>query len=144
DSFLLSLGKDAPGLRESALATAPSLEALARGQVSGLSELLERRQLIQPSAAVTEWLDRVEQEVGDAARKAAHALERAEALAAGFTRFADETNFRFLYDDKRSLFAIGYRPGEPQEFSSHYDLLASEARLMSFVAIAKGDAPVQH
>ncbi len=43
DSFLLPLGKDAPALRESALATAPSLEALARGEVCGLNELLERR-----------------------------------------------------------------------------------------------------
>ena len=145
DSFLLPLGKDAPELRESALATAPSLEALARGQVCGLSELLERGdRLQQPPAALSDWLDRVRREVAEASRKAARALECVDTLADGLTRLADETNFRFLYDDKRGLFAIGYRPGEPQEFSSHYDLLASEARLMSFVAIAKGDAPVQH
>ncbi len=145
DSFLLPLGNDAPGLRESALATAPSLAALAQGQVCGLTELLARReQLPESPVALTEWLDRVQQELGEASRKASLALECADSLAAGFTRFGDETNFRFLYDEKRSLFAIGYRPGEPQDFSSHYDLLASEARLMSFVAIAKGDAPVQH
>ena len=34
--------------------------------------------------------------------------------------------------------------GGPLEFTSHYDLLASECRLASLVAIAKGDVPVEH
>ncbi len=145
DAFLLPLGKDAPDLRESALAAAPSLEALAKGRVRGLSELLERRtRLTQLPAGLAEWLGQIEQEINVASARAAHALEQIDAVAGSIARFADETNFRFLYDDQRNLFAIGYRPGEPLEYSSHYDLLASEARLMSFVAIAKGDAPVQH
>jgi len=53
-------------------------------------------------------------------------------------------DMRFLYDADRRLFAIGYQVGGPQTFSSHYDLLASEARLTSLVAIAKNDAPVEH
>ncbi len=57
-------------------------------------------------------------------------------------------NFRFLYDPQRQLFTIGYRladaegPGRPD--SSYYDLLASEARLASFLAIAKGDVSESH
>ena len=51
-------------------------------------------------------------------------------------------DMRFLYDADRRLFAIGYQVGAPLTFSSHYDLLASEARLTSLVAIAKGDVPV--
>ncbi len=145
DAFLRPLGNDAAELRESALAVAPSLEDLAHGQICGLSELLERgvRQH-QPPVALSEWLERVRQQMEDASRRAAHLLERVETLAKSLTRFGDETNFRFLYDDQRGLFTIGHRPGESQEFHSHYDLLASEARLMSFVAIAKGDAPVDH
>ena len=54
-------------------------------------------------------------------------------------------NFRFLYDPKRQLFAIGYRladaDGAGRLDPSYYDLLASEARLASFLAIAKGDVP---
>jgi cyclic beta-1,2-glucan synthetase len=34
--------------------------------------------------------------------------------------------------------------GDPREFNSHYDLLASECRLASLVAIAKGDVPIVH
>ena len=56
--------------------------------------------------------------------------------------------FNFLYDRRRRMFTIGYRlgdadgPGRPD--SSFYDLLASEARLASFVAIARGDVPQHH
>ncbi len=57
-------------------------------------------------------------------------------------------NFRFLYDPKRQLFAIGYRladaEGPGRLDPSYYDLLASEARLASFLAIAKGDVPESH
>ena len=57
-------------------------------------------------------------------------------------------NFGFLYNPKRRLFSIGYRPADgdgPGGLDvSYYDLLASEARLASFVAIAKGDVPEVH
>ena len=42
------------------------------------------------------------------------------------------------------LFGVGYAVGGPREFTSHYDLLASECRLASLVAIAKGDVPAEH
>ena len=52
--------------------------------------------------------------------------------------------FGFLYDRSRSLFAIGYRSGSPTLDPSYYDLLASEARLASFMAVARGEVPVEH
>ncbi|HEX7185386.1 MAG TPA: glucoamylase family protein [Thermoanaerobaculia bacterium] len=52
--------------------------------------------------------------------------------------------FDFLYDRSRKLFSIGYRTAERELDASYYDLLASEARLASFVAIAKGEVPVAH
>src|SRR5438093_10491213 len=57
---------------------------------------------------------------------------------------AASMDMHFLYDADRRLFAIGYQVGAPLNFSAHYDLLASEARLASLVAIAKDDVPVQH
>ena len=67
--------------------------------------------------------------------------QRAAALAAGM-------RFEFLYDRRRRIFSIGYRladaNGPGRLDSSFYDLLASEARLASFVAIAKGDVPQHH
>jgi len=55
-----------------------------------------------------------------------------------------EMEFEFLYDPSRKLFSIGYRTAEGELDASYYDLLASEARLASFVAIAKGEVPVAH
>src|ERR1041384_2529957 len=53
-------------------------------------------------------------------------------------------NFRFLFDEKRELFAIGYNVSSARLDASHYDLLASEARLASLFCIAKGDVAQQH
>jgi cyclic beta-1,2-glucan synthetase len=56
----------------------------------------------------------------------------------------DEMDFSFLYQKKRGLFSIGYNLDSAQFDKSTYDLLASEARIASYVAIAKGDVPVEH
>jgi cyclic beta-1,2-glucan synthetase len=70
-----------------------------------------------------------------------HLAERASAIAVGM-------RFDFLYDRRRRIFSIGYRladaNGPGRLDTSFYDLLASEARLASFVAIAKGDVPQHH
>jgi cyclic beta-1,2-glucan synthetase len=71
-------------------------------------------------------------------------LARIEQLAAAARRFAEEINMRILYDRGRRLFGVGYAVGNPIEFTSHYDLLASECRLASLAAIAKGDVPRDH
>ncbi|HET7379280.1 MAG TPA: glucoamylase family protein, partial [Gaiellales bacterium] len=71
-----------------------------------------------------------------------------EALAQRALALVDGMSFDFLYDWQRQIFAIGYRLEEAQGPGrldpSFYDLLASEARLASFVAIAKGDVPDGH
>src|SRR5215213_1490837 len=53
-------------------------------------------------------------------------------------------DFSFLFDVERKLFTIGYNVTASRADESYYDLLASEARLASFVGIAKGDVPQQH
>ncbi|HVR50086.1 MAG TPA: glucoamylase family protein, partial [Pseudorhodoferax sp.] len=72
----------------------------------------------------------------DAAALQALAL-RCEALCAAM-------DFRGLYDGKRHLFHIGLRTDDNALDAGYYDLLASEARLLSFLAIAKGDVPRRH
>ncbi|WP_378943240.1 GH36-type glycosyl hydrolase domain-containing protein [Mesorhizobium sp. ANAO-SY3R2] len=59
-------------------------------------------------------------------------------------KFAFEMNFTFLMRNERKLLSIGYRVEEHQLDESCYDLLASEARLTSLFAIAKGDVPTEH
>ena len=49
--------------------------------------------------------------------------------------------YDFLFDETRYLLSIGYNVAERRKDASYYDLLASEARLCSFVAIAQGQLP---
>ncbi len=69
-------------------------------------------------------------------------------LAERAAAFADGMSFRFLYDPQRRILSIGYRladaDGPGRLDPSYYDLLASEARLASFIGIAKGDLPETH
>jgi cyclic beta-1,2-glucan synthetase len=53
-------------------------------------------------------------------------------------------DYDFLYDETRHLLAIGYNISENRRDASYYDLLASEARLSSFVAIAQGQLPQEN
>ena len=67
----------------------------------------------------------------------------AAALAVRCSALAD-LDYEFLYDRARHLLSIGYNVGEHRLDASFYDLLASEARLASFVAIAQGKLPQEH
>lgn len=53
-------------------------------------------------------------------------------------------NFQSLYDDETRTFYIGYNLSSDRMDPHHYDLLASEARLASYLAISKRDVPVDH
>ena len=69
---------------------------------------------------------------------------RLKAIAERAREYALEMDFKFLFDERRKLFSIGYSPAANSFDNSYYDLLASEARLSSFMAIAKNDVPVDH
>ncbi len=70
--------------------------------------------------------------------------QRLDALGELTKKMFDVMEFGFLFNRARQLLAIGYRVSEASLDSNCYDLLASEARLASFVAIAKGDVPARH
>ncbi len=75
----------------------------------------------------------------------ARSLERRlSALGELAARMFEEMKFDFLFDPGRQLLSIGYRVADGSLDPNCYDLLASEARLASFVAIAKGDIPARH
>ena len=69
---------------------------------------------------------------------------RAAALSARMENLAHAMDFSALYDAQRNLFSIGMDVEHGKLSQSHYDLLASESRILSFVAIALGQAPVKH
>ena len=58
-------------------------------------------------------------------------------------RLVKEMDFTCLQNPERELLSIGYMPEEDAMEPSCFDLLASEARMAVFVAIAKGDIPQQ-
>ena len=74
-------------------------------------------------------------------------LQRGGARIAAIDYYAQQAgelaamDFRFLYDEDRHLFTIGYNGDDRRRDSGYYDLLASEARLAVFVAIALGQVP---
>jgi cyclic beta-1,2-glucan synthetase len=71
-------------------------------------------------------------------------LQRTGALAHACDELVEAMDFSFLFDAERKLFVIGYNVSDARPDNSLYDLLASESRLASLVAIAKGDVPQEH
>ncbi len=69
---------------------------------------------------------------------------RLQALAQRAEDLFLKMEFGFLFDETKKLFAIGYDQTNQRRDSSSYDLLASEARLTSFIAIAKDEVPTSH
>lgn len=69
---------------------------------------------------------------------------RLQALAAVAREMALSMDFAFLFDEERKLLSIGYSLDDNRLDVSCYDLLASEARLASLFAIAKGDVSTRH
>ncbi len=65
------------------------------------------------------------------------------AVADHAEHLAQETDFSFLADQQRQVLSIGYDMGTGQILGSCYDLLASEARIATFLAITRGDLPEQ-
>jgi cyclic beta-1,2-glucan synthetase len=83
----------------------------------------------------------LETTLAPAATTLGHRLCALAKIAEGMVQCMD---FQFLFDPSRRLFSIGYRVADGALDPGSYDLLASEARLASFVAIAKGDVPPLH
>ena len=78
-----------------------------------------------------------------ASQRARERIGTLEYLAAQCAEFAD-MEYSFLYDSSQHLLAIGYNVDDHHRDASYYDLLASEARLCSFVAIAQGKLPQEN
>jgi len=78
------------------------------------------------------------------ARAAVALKSRLVALGALARKIFDAMGFGFLFSPERELLSIGYLVADGSLDPNNYDLLASEARLASFVAIAKGDVPTRH
>jgi cyclic beta-1,2-glucan synthetase len=132
--------RETPGLQE-------LMDRLARGISLGETARLasECEPIFSPSVAQGDqsWLKNLRGGIQAASEAAAQRLRLASRLMERSIEFAD-VDYEFLYDKERRLLAIGYNAAEHHRDVSFYDLLASEARLASFIAIAQGKLPQEH
>ena len=126
----------------------PTLATLSDRCEQATSILLHRRMELAANPAESgDALARIDTMLGALASSArgARSLERRLTdIGALAGRMFDAMKFDFLFDPTRQLLSIGYRVADGSLDPNCYDLLASEARLASFVAIAKGDVPARH
>jgi cyclic beta-1,2-glucan synthetase len=123
-----------------------------RGRTSRLVEQLNQLAVAihEELPAIARWAGRLESEIRTwqeelLANPAAGAwLTKCQQLADRADAMVRAMNFRFLYNEQRHLFSTGYNLATCRLDNSHYDLLASEARLASFLAIALGQAGQKH
>ncbi len=90
------------------------------------------------------WLQTISPKIAAAARAADALIQSAAVLADICEEWFDNTDMTFLFDKDKKVFRIGYNVDQGKLDDNAYDLLASEARLASFLAIAKGDVSADH
>ena len=142
---------------EAALAERPSTLAAARAVLERLAtnaaqvpqlerhcrELLEEVNLLAPPAlSDANAIPTLRQLAAQGVAPARERMEEITRLALQAGAMA-RMEYDFLYDDVRHLLAIGYHVAERRRDAGYYDLLASEARLAVFVAIAQGQLTQQ-
>jgi cyclic beta-1,2-glucan synthetase len=124
------------------------LELLANSLLEAANGLDDGEHTLTSAGDVRFWSRAVANAVSALNAQASVPQVVLDSIARRASALANDMRFDFLYDRRRRIFSIGYRlpdadgPGGPD--GAFYDLLASEARLASFVAIAKGDVPQHH
>jgi cyclic beta-1,2-glucan synthetase len=112
-----------------------------------LPDFIERLQVKLEGAAVRDGgqtqvlTERLLALLPDARQRSVQLVDDLRRIAVLCEKLIREMDFTFLLDPRRKLLSIGYDVETGKVHSSCYDLLASEARIASFVAVAKGDIP---
>ena len=125
------------------IAAIPTLRELAgiEGELlPAIEQWLEVSLAEVSTSAEHDWLHTYSRCITQASCRATERIATTERLAMQSSELACMA-YDFLYDKSSHLLAIGYNVDELRRDTSYYDLLASEARLMNFVAIAQGQLP---
>ncbi|MGI9038667.1 MAG: glucoamylase family protein, partial [Gemmatimonadota bacterium] len=132
-------------------AAATELERAAKAAAGDAEVFVESAAAPSADRSLLYWARAVrrtiEAHLADLEMAAGERAELARSLAevaARADKLAREMDFTLLYDPARKLLSIGYRPEDDRLDESYYDLLASEARVASLVAIATGDIKIEH
>ena len=126
----------------------PERCAAARAALAQLQEGLDR---LPPASTGAPQLDEARTWCRTFDEKLAAAQVLAQDLLAGLQQIDDlaesyfrEMDFGFVFDPRRQVFHIGYNVTVGKLDGNFYDLLASEARVASLVALAKHEVPRSH
>jgi cyclic beta-1,2-glucan synthetase len=131
--------------REPALCDLPSACERVAACVSRVDEML--RALPDSGGAASDartWVADLARSLPQAHAAGHSLLDTLAALGRQAEELFREMDFSWLHDERRHLLHIGYNVPADTPDEHHYDLLASEARLASFLAIAKGEVPEEH
>jgi cyclic beta-1,2-glucan synthetase len=112
--------------------------------LADLSPLLHRFSSTALPPDQVSQLQKVASDFQSARRASVLILKKVERVIEMLDLEMQGTKLGFLYDPERRLFSIGYNPSLGTRDSSFYDLLASEARLASLIAVSRGEVPVGH
>jgi cyclic beta-1,2-glucan synthetase len=115
------------------------------GDVAAMEKVIREPMAAAEAAAGTtaDFLRNLRAAVARGAEQAAQRISEFKNLAVRCRELAD-IEYEFLYDGARRLLALGYHVSDHRLDPGYYDLLASEARVSSFVAIAQGQLPQEH
>jgi cyclic beta-1,2-glucan synthetase len=113
----------------------PTPESLSEREVADWKTLTQ---------SAGEWLDALEQALAQARTNAEALMNRFSQIAVRTEQFVKDMDFQFLFSPQRRVFHNGFNLDAGQLDNNYYDLLASEARIASIIAIAKGEVPQSH
>jgi cyclic beta-1,2-glucan synthetase len=123
----------------------PAICAAGQTQLQQVMALLSQTETNAPAVDVAHiWCDRLSAALDTAQVTAQTLLDTLLEISNQAEGYVAEMDFGFLFDQQRQVFHIGYNIDSGQLDNSYYDLLASEARIASIVAIAKHDVPYTH
>jgi len=117
----------------------PTLHELAALDAK-LQPAIAQRLRSADTSTESAWLGELQRLITAASQRARTRIATIKELALQCDTLA-RMEYDFLYDETRHLLTIGYNVGDSRRDSGYYDLLASEARFSSFVAIAQGQLP---
>ncbi|MDX1663143.1 MAG: glucoamylase family protein [Candidatus Promineifilaceae bacterium] len=124
----------------------PTLRELPELYAQAEALLADVRSAMAPSAVhgAESWCGDLVKQLAESRRHVQTLLEDCAHAVQDCNRLVEEMDFGFLFDNQRQVFHIGYNLDAGVADNNYYDLLASEARVTSLLAIAKNDVPLRH
>ncbi len=128
-----------PTINEVETICGAALERLAR-----LQNVLNAMPAAEERSEALAWCAQLKESLLSAQENARYILSDFREISRQAEAMVAAMDFTFLFNPRRQLFQIGYNVDAGAMDNNHYDLMASEARIASLVAIAKGDVPQSH